>query len=42
MIKIEKTLKEIENANQVAKYIKCWKLINDIRGRKSSKKGIIK
>ena len=24
------------------KYAKCWKLINDMTGRKSAKKGIIK
>ena len=26
----------------MAKHAKCWKLINDMTGRKSAKKGIIK
>ena len=40
--KIEKIVKEIENANQMAKHAKYLKLINDMPWRKSAKKGIIK
>ena len=28
--KIEKTVTKIENANQMVKHTKCWKLINDM------------
>ena len=40
--KLEIALNDIENANIVSQHGKCWQLINDITGRKKSRKGIIK
>ena len=39
---LEKTVYDIENSNKLRQHAKCWQLINDITGRKTTKKGIIK
>ena len=40
--KLEMDLNDIENANILSQHGKCWKLINNITGRKKSRKRIIK
>ena len=39
---LEKTVYDIENSNKLRQLANCWQLINDITGRKTTKKGIIK
>lgn len=39
---LEQTVFDIEGSNRLRQSAKCWLLINDIIGRISTKKGIIK
>ena len=39
---LQKATEQVELTNQESKHSKCWKLINEITGRKNTKKGIIK
>lgn len=39
---LESMIKQVENADAIAQHAQSWKLINEISGRKSAKKGVIK
>ena len=39
---LQKVTEQVELTNQESKHYKCWKLINEITGRKNTNKGIIK
>lgn len=39
---LDEIIQNVENANSSHQHAECWKLVNEISGRKSTKKGVLK